>query len=215
MMIKEALGVLWQTLKDTWEELYSIAIVNLVWLFASLTIVLFPVTAAGMYYVANRVAHGKTFHFSDFIEGIKKYWWRSLVWFLANIFFVWLLYVNLYFYTANFQGNWVFILGGFWLAVLFFWLTMQMYFWPVLIEQDRPNLLRAWRNSAYLILASPFYAFFMVVFTVALAVASTALTLPLIFVGMGLVAILANNAVLTLFVKFKVIKEARPPALHR
>lgn len=36
MMIREAMGVFWQTLKDTWEELYSLAIVNLAWLFAFL-----------------------------------------------------------------------------------------------------------------------------------------------------------------------------------
>ena len=34
MLIKEAMKVFWQSLKDTWEELYSIAIVNLVWLFS-------------------------------------------------------------------------------------------------------------------------------------------------------------------------------------
>ena len=104
MMIKESTSVFWQTLKDTWEELYSIAIVNLVWLFASFTVVLFPVTLAGMYYVTNRVAHGKTFHFSDFIEGIKKLWWRSLLWFLANIAFVGLIFLNLNFYPTQFQG---------------------------------------------------------------------------------------------------------------
>ena len=85
MMIREAMSVFWQTLKDTWEELFQLAIVNLVWLFSALTIIGLPVTTAGMYYVTNRVAHGKTFHFSDFIDGIKLYWWRSLLWFLANV----------------------------------------------------------------------------------------------------------------------------------
>lgn len=209
MMIKEAMGVFWQSLKDTWEELYSIAIVNLVWLFASLTIVLFPVTAAGMYYVTNRVAHGKTFGFSDFIDGIKRFWWRSLVWFLVNIVAVGLFAVNIWFYSS-FEGSWVVVIGGLWLALLVFWLSMQIYFWPILIEQSETKMIQAWRNAAYLILANPFYAFFMVTFSIVLFALSAALTLPLIFVGMGLVAILANNAVLTLLEKFGLIKEARP-----
>lgn len=209
MMIKEAMGVFWQSLKDTWEELYSIAIVNLVWLFASLTVVLFPVTAAGMYYVANRVAHGKTFGFSDFIDGIKLYWWRSLIWFLVNIVAVGLFAVNIWFYSSA-EGSWLVVIAGLWLALLVFWLSMQIYFWPILIEQSEIKMIQAWRNAAYLILANPFYAFFIVTFTIVLFALSAALTLPLIFVGMGLVAILANNAVLALLEKFGLIKEARP-----
>lgn len=214
MMIREAMGVFWQTLKDTWEELFPLALVNLVWLFASMTIVLFPVAAAGVYYVANRVAHGKTFAFGDFIEGIKKLWWRSLLWFLANLAIAFLLYTNLTFYPAFFKGSLVgVIIGGFWISVFVFWASMQLYFWPLLIEQEQPKMLQAWRNCAFLILANPFYAFFVVCFTVLLFGLSAALTLPLIFVGMGLVAILGNNAVLTLLVKFGVIKQARPGPL--
>jgi hypothetical protein len=214
MMITEAMSVFWQTLKDTWEELFQLAIVNLVWLFTSLTIVLFPVSLSGVYYVANRVAHGKTFGFGHFIEGVKKFWWRSLLWFLANILMVVLIYTNLVFYPNAFQGAWWSVaLGGFWIALFAFWLTMQLYFWPLLIEQETPQMLLAWRNSAYLVLANPFYALFMISFTLLLVVVSVALTLPLLFVGMSIVALLGNNAVLTLLVKFKIIKEARPGPL--
>lgn len=209
MMIREAMSVFWQTLKDTWEELFQLAIANLIWLFSALTIVGFPVTMAGMYYVTNRVAHGKTFHFSDFIEGIKLYWWRSLLWLLANIVFVLLIYVNLQFY-ASFQATWSVFVNGLWLAILAFWLAMQVYFWPLLIEQEQSKMLLAWRNCAYLILANPFFAFFIVSFSIVLVVVSVALTLPLIFVGMALLGLLANNAVLTLLEKFGIIKEARP-----
>lgn len=209
MMIREAMSVFWQTLKDTWEELFQLAIVNLVWLFSALTIIGFPVTVAGMYYVTNRVAHGKTFHFADFIDGIKLYWWRSLLWFLANVVFILLIYVNLQFY-ASFQATWSVFVNGLWLAILAFWLAMQVYFWPLLIEQEQPKMLLAWRNCAYLILANPFFAFFIVSFSIVLFIASAALTLPLIFVGMALLGLLGNNAVLALLEKFGIIKEARP-----
>ncbi len=228
MMIREAMGVFWQTLKDTWEELYSLAIVNLAWLFGFLAplslayllagnaglvwlsipfllaaVALFPMTVAGMYVVTNRVAHGKTFHFSDFVAGIRVYWWRSLLWFLGNVVFLVLVYANLVFYPSHFEGAWVVLVGGFWLA-------MQIYFWPLLIEQENPRMLLAWRNSAYMVLANPFYAFFIVSFSIVLFGLSVVLTLPLVFVGMALLGLLGNNAVLTLLVKFGVIKEARP-----
>jgi len=235
MMIREAMEVFWQTLKDIWEELYGLAIVNLVALFAPViplsiayllvgqaglvwlsvpfvlaTIVVIPLAIAGVYVVTNRVAHGKTFHFADFIAGARTYWWRSLLWFLANIVFLVLVYVNVIFYASQFEGIWVALVGGLWLALAVFWLTMQVYFWPLLIEQEQPRLLLTWRNAAYMVLANPFFAFFTVSFTIVLFAISVALTLPLAFVGIVAVGLMGNNAVLTLLVKFGIIKEARP-----
>ena len=235
MLIKEAMSVFWQTLKDTWEELYSLALVNLVWLFswslpiglgtvtkvpivialtALVSLGLLPVTTVGVYYVANRVAHGKTFHFSDFVDGIKLYWWRAIIWLLANVAVIFLICLNLWFYPANFEGLWVILVGGLWLAVLFFWIVMQVYYWPLLIQQEEPKMLRAWRNSAYLMLANPFYAFFIICFTIVLLGLSVALTLPFVFVGMAIPAVLGSNAVLTLLAKFGVIEEPRPKPLR-
>jgi len=235
MFIKEAMGVFWQTLKDTWEELYSLAIVNLVWLFSwalpislgsatriiiviiltgLISLGLFPITTAGVYYVAHRVAQGRTFHFSDFIEGIKLYWWRSLLWLLANMVVTGLLVLNIWFYPNTFKGSWVVLVSGFWLAVLFFWLTIQLYFWPMLIQQEKPRIFMAWRNSAFLVLAGPFYAFFMVCFTLVLGGLSLVLTLPFIFVGMAILAVLGNNAVIRLLVRFKIIQDPRPKPIH-
>jgi hypothetical protein len=234
MLIREAMSVFWQTLKDVWEELYTLAIVNLVWLFSwalpvllagaigsqipvlffvclALALGAFAVTASGIYVVTNRVARGKTFHFYDFIEGIKVYWWRSLLWMLGNVVFLGLIFMNVTFYPNQFEGLWAIMFSGLWLAVGAFWLTMQMYFWPVLIELDEPKLLLAWRNCAYSILANPFYSFFVVSFSLVLLVLSVALTLPFIFVGMGLLAILANNAILTLYFKLGIIEDPRPP----
>ena len=210
MMIKEAMSVFWQTLKDIWEELLPLCLVNLVWLFASLTVILFPVTLAGGYYVANRVARGKTFGTRHYVEGIKMYWWRSLLWFLANLVVVLLIYVNLMFYPSQFEGLWVSIVGGFWLAVLIFWLTLQMYFWPLLIEQDEPRMLLAWRNSAYLVLINPFYALFVASFHLLFLAVSVATTLPLVFVGMVGLALLGTNAVLTMLVSVGKIEDPRP-----
>jgi len=209
-MVKEAVGVFWQALKDVWEELLPLCVVNLVWLFASFTVVLFPVTVAGVYYVTNRVARGKTFGTRDFVEGIKIYWWRSLLWFLANILVAAIIYTNLVFYGDQFEGFWVSIVGGLWVAVFVFWLTVQMYFWPFLIVQDEPKMLLAWRNSAYLVLINPFYAFFIASFHLLFLVVSVGTTLPLVFVGMVALALLGNNAVLTLLVKLEKIEDPRP-----
>ncbi len=231
MRIREAMGVFWQTLKDTWEELFSLAIVNLVWLFSwalpiglasasgipavfypvvILGICIFAVTTAGIYYVTGRVAHGKTFHFYDFIDGCKIYWWRALLWLLINVAVIFMIIVNLRFYPSVFTGTWVVFISGLWLALLVFWLAMQVYYWPLIMQQEEPKLLRGFRNAAYLLLANPFYAFFVVSFSLVLLAISIGLTLPFVFVGMALQGLLGNNAVLTLLFSFGVIEDPRP-----
>ena len=231
MMIREAFHVLWQTLKGIWEELYSLAIVNLVWLLSwglplalipslnsvalaipltVLAALLFSVTTSGIYCVTSRVARGTTFHFSDFIDGIKLYWWRSLLWLVANAAVLFLIRTNLDFYPTILQGTWAIIIGGFWMAVLLFWIIMQFYFWPVLVQQEQPKMLLAWKNAAYLILASPFYAFLMVIFSFIFMALSIGLILPLIFVGMAIIALLGSTAALEILVKFKIIEDPRP-----
>jgi len=231
MLISEAMSVFWQTLKDTWEELYPLAIVNLVWLFswaipigigsavglwyvffptAVLSLLIFAVSTSGIYYVAARVAHAKTFHFYDFIQGIKLYWWRAILWLLVNAGVIFMIILNLRFYPSAFQGGWVIFVSGLWLALLVFWLAMQVYYWPLIMQQEEPKLLMGWRNAAYLILANPFYSFFIISFAIVLLAISVALTLPFVFVGMGMQAVLASNAVLTLLFSFGIIEDPRP-----
>ena len=232
MLIQEAMSVFWQSLRDTWEELLPLTVVNIAWflswalpLFAVVSLAvpvltvlllllgvfLFPMSTAGIYYVTHRVARGKTFHFADFIDGVRLYWWRAILWLLANILVIWLIFVNLWFYSSRVQGVWGLVIGGFWLALMFFWIVMQLYFWPMLIQLEEPRMLMAWRNSALLILVNPFYAFFFVSFTALIAVLSGVVAIILIFAGMTIIALLGNNAVLILLHKLGKIDEPRPP----
>lgn len=237
MMIREAMEVFWQSLKDLWEELYSLGLVNLVWVFSLaplalitvsqapvvvvlallLTVLLFPTTTVGMYFVTNRVAQGRTFHFSDFIEGCKRYWWRSLIWLAVNAGVLFLIRTNLMFYPdvlADRVSPLVIIgISGLWLALGVFWLAIQVYYWPMLIQQQQTKLFVAWKNAAFLLLANPFYAFFVISFTFVLFALSVLLTLPFIFVGMALVGVIGNNAVIRLLIEFNVIEDPRPKPL--
>lgn len=231
MLIREAMSVFWQSLRDTWEELLSLALVNLTWLASwVLPLYLFTVapaspfsyvllipgailasiSAAGIYHVTRRVAHGKTFHYADFVEGMRLLWWRAVLWLLANVLVVWLVWVNLWFYSGRLEGVWALLVSGFWLAAVAFWLAMQLYFWPMLLQLDTPRMLLAWKNSALLIAINPFYAFFVVSFTLLVAAISVAVVFVLVVAGMAIIALLGHNAVLTLLTKLGKIEDPRP-----
>ncbi|NLX35086.1 MAG: hypothetical protein GXY68_00170 [Chloroflexi bacterium] len=233
MLFSKAMGVFWQTLKDSWEELLQLAIMNMIWVFSwggpialstvvgsspalviplmLLSLVLFALATVGLFYATHIVARGRTIHLSDFFDGIKLHWWRSLIWGLANVAAVGIFVLNIITYPRMFGGFAGMLLGSMSIAALVFWVVMQLYFWPLLFSQEEPKLLRAWRNSAYLIFANPFYAFLMLTFALAMLLLAGALTIILIFAGMTLLGLLCNNAVITLLVHYDVIKDPRPP----
>jgi len=130
-MISKAFKVVWQALKDTWGDLFMLSVLNFIWFLAGfsalflatlvkvwypslLVIVTYPIATAAIYPVAYRVARGKAFHLSDYWDGVKAYWWRAIIWFLANILAAVLWYVNLDFYAQIIHSEWVLLVGGFW-----------------------------------------------------------------------------------------------------
>jgi len=231
MMIREAMDVFWRSLRDAWEELMPLALVNLVWFvswgaplalipsFGSgpvavallvLALVLGAVSTAGLYQVTDRVAHGKTARFDDWRAGVRQYWSKALLWLLGNVVVALAVAWNIYFYGQNFQANWVPLIQGVWLALALFWLLMQVYFWPVFLRLERPNLWTAWKFAAMLIVASPFYAFLMGAFTLAIAAISVLTGVLLGLMGGTAAAVLGSNAVLTLLYKLGKIPDPRP-----
>jgi hypothetical protein len=165
---------------------------------------------AGIYYVTERVAHGKTFHLSDFFQGMRLWWWRALLWIAANLLFLWLIWLNLWFYSNRLQGLVGILVGGFWLAAAFFGLAMQLYFWPMLLQLEQPRMTLAWRNAALLILINPFYAFLCNLFTALVIIVGVITGALFVLIGMSFIGLLGNNAVLTLLFKLGRIGNPRP-----
>ncbi|MGI6368436.1 MAG: hypothetical protein ACOX2L_08815 [Anaerolineae bacterium] len=232
MMIRAAMDVFWRSLKDAWEELIPLALVNLVW-FASwgLPLALIPssrssiltlalvllgllggaVCTSGLYHVSDRVAHGKTARFEDWREGVRLFWKQGLLWLLGNVLVLALVVWNIAFYGQNITAAWGVFLQGIWLALALFWLTMQIYFWPMLLRLEKPSVFTAWRFSAMLIVASPFFTFFITTFTLLVLIISLATGVVLGVLGGTATAVLGSNAVLTLLYTLGKIENPRPP----
>lgn len=217
-MIGKAFGAVWQALKDTWGDLFLLAVVNFFWFLISfsglfiasttkvmypilLSIITFPVATAAIYPIAYQVARGKTFHISDYWDGVKAYWWRGILWFLANLLAAGLWWVNLNFYTQLISGPWVILIGAFWTSIFGVWLMTQVHFWPMLMIQDEPNILRAWRNSGLLAIRFPVYTILIGLISVVLIALGSVLVAPLFLFLMALIAILYSNATFTLLVE--------------
>jgi len=93
-----------------------------------------PATA-GCYYVANRLIKRETVEWRDFFYAFKKFFWRAEALILILIVAIVIVIVDFTFYS-QIQNIAVRILSIFWLYILLFLGIIQIYMFPLLIEQD-------------------------------------------------------------------------------
>ena len=150
-----------------------------------------PVTT-GIQKATNRIANYLRVDKSFFWEGTRQYSGRGFLLFAINLLVPAAIIFNIWFYF-NSQG-WLPIIGVAWIWLLLLWLLMGQYTFPLFWQQDSPDLKLVLRNSALLAVRHPLYSLLMLLFQIVLLAASTALTLPLILLAPGLIALAGNFA---------------------
>lgn len=163
-----------------------------VWWIGTVLVVPAPAAAAGLYYLAHRIAHEERIEFGFFWQQAKQQFGRS--WLLAaiNIATLGLLLVNIVFYSqlTNFLRYATFA----WMYLLLMWLGMQLYLFPMLFEMEQPRLLHVLRNALFLLLARPGYTLLLLVLLFLATLLSVALPFLLIGVWPALIAITGARA---------------------
>ncbi len=179
------------------EELYLLFVLNLLTALALFLIVPFPPAVAGLWAVARRIAEGRTVHVRDWWDGLRRYFWPAWGLALLNLVVFRLTLHNIRFYgpegnfplteppwlSAAFQG----VLA----AVLAFWAAWQLYVLPLMVEEERPRLLRVMWQSLLLLAEHPAYSL-TIMLVIALLVG-----LSTVVFGLGFFVTPAAVAVLT------------------
>jgi len=198
--MKDVFRVFWEALKDFWDELFLLALMNIVTVLLAIPVVTLPPALAGLWNVANRVAQGKAIGWSDYFEGFRRYFWKAWGLALLNILVVIIVVTNLWFYTpgnAPFEihptlGLWM---RAFWVAVALLWLALQMYPLALLLEQEDQRLRVALRNTAVIFIANPGFTLVLAALLLIVAVISALLSALWFLVTLALFAVVCNKAV--------------------
>ncbi len=188
-------------LRDRFADVYLGSIpfftLNVLWVIVSLPIVtIIPATAA-LFYATNRMAHGDNVGASTFIKGLRQWFWRSYLWGGLNLLVIVVLGVNLIFYTSV-QATWATIATIAVASLLVLWLLLQVSMFPLLLEQEKPSLRLALRNSfvVWLRRLLPTLAYALLI--AAIVVVTTLVIQPAwLFVSASACAYLANRATLS------------------
>jgi hypothetical protein len=174
---------------------------NVFWVLLMLPIITIPPAFAGLYYATSQMVHLEPITRKVFLDGFKKYFRVSFVWLFSNVIVVSLLLFNIDISFQNSQIVWLQFLKGIYWVLLGSWMLLQIYIFPLLIQQEKPRLDLALRNSAILWFKHSIFSLFLS-FVVIILVAISFYLYPLwLVVTASLIAYLENLGVVYLLSK--------------
>src|SRR5512146_651393 len=93
------LKICWQALVTWWDDWINLAVIGLVWLGCTITVVLAPPALFALVAVSSELVHGASPNVRGFIDYLKRYFLPGWGWALVLIFIGSVLYANLVFYA--------------------------------------------------------------------------------------------------------------------
>jgi uncharacterized membrane protein YesL len=186
---------------DAYVATIPLITLNLVWLVCSLPLVTLIPSTAALFYATNRIAHGKSADIPTFFEGFRLYFRRSWLWGLLNIVVVAILVSNFVYY-GRFDSNLASVAGGIVIVASVLWASLQVYTFPLLLEQEHPHLRLALRNSLILLIRRPFFTLGALLLMALLVAISILVILPAwLFFTASACTYIANMATLSSIAK--------------
>ena len=180
-------------LVEAYHNMAELVIVNLLWFLLTIPVVTAPPAAAGLYYATNQVAYEKTINWRTFFEGFRTHFWMSWRWALMVVLGTVLILSNIWFYRG-FEAQWSVWLQSFFMGLLVLWGLLNLYTFPLLLEQSDRRLVIALRNSLVLYIRRPLFSLGAAALIILLAYLSFRYLYPLLLVLTGsLSAYLANQ----------------------
>jgi len=169
-------------MRDRFWDLYYASIplisLNLYWLIFSLLLITIPPALAALYYSTNQLVHGDATTFRDFFDAFRRYFLVSWGWFLLNVV-AYFVGINSIFFYSQIDSIWVASIQTIVICTLVVWTLVSFFTLPMLVEQKKPNLFLAMRNSLILFLRRPLPTLGLVIMILAVDFASIYFLLPI------------------------------------
>lgn len=189
--------ILWKALVDAYDDFTQLVMINLLWFIFTIPLLTAPPAIAGLFYATNRLAHRQSVTWRTFFDGFRERFWLGWRWSLANLLVIGIGLFNVWFY-GQLQTSWAGLAQGLFSGVIVLWLLLQVYTFPILLEQTAPRLSTAMRNSLTIYIRRPGFSLSLAATLLVIAVLSSIFLAPWVLFTAGLVAFLANRCSLHL-----------------
>ncbi len=183
--------------RETYDELFKLALANLCWLALSLPIITWPAATLALYEFAHEVLCHRDPEYSLLWRGVRKWFWRSFPVFALLGLSLLLPAVGVMFYLRWAQSGaivaYLLFALNFW--VLVFILLGQLYFIPLLVHQ-KLSIGQASKRAALMVLYRPGPSLGVLVLLAVLWGVGLVLPPYLLFLFAATVAMLKTTALL-------------------
>ena len=188
-------ALFWRALKQWWGDIYAQWLANLIWTLGTMLVVTAPPAAAALNALARQTAQDEPVQWAHFLRQMRRYFWSSWGLTLLDGFILLLIAAN-YQFWGRFIDGWARWIQSFWGAAFLVWLLWQLYLYPALVAQARPNVIRAMRNAFLLMLHEPLRTVGLGLLCLALLTASVGVVFPIFMATPAVIAIACNGAYL-------------------
>lgn len=195
--MKPAFRIIVASLRDTWIDLWSALVCNIVWLVSCILILPGPPVTMALFYYANQTVRGEAIDVTDFFKVIPRFLKTGWRWGLVNLVVVGVLVGDIYLTNSENLSTAGLFFRGIYFTLLAFWGLAQIFALPFLLEQEKPSVFQALRNSLVMIGRNPIFSFcLLILLLLTLLLGIVAFMLSVALGGM-FVALVGNRAVLT------------------
>jgi uncharacterized membrane protein YesL len=181
-----------------WEAYYrsiDLILLNLIWFVASLPVITAIPALGALFYATNRIVHDGSAGWGTFVEGFRQHFRLSWRWGLINAAILAFLGLSVHFY-GQVDIPWLSWARWIIVVVIAVWVDLQLFTFPLLLEQADRRFLTATRNSMVLYARRPRMAVGALAPVLIIVVFSVLVFPPAwIFISASLPAYLLNRAV--------------------
>jgi len=194
--MSDAWHVFRKTLSDLWDEMFLLAMVNVLWVALNLLLITGPPATAGLFVLTHRLARGEAVGLRDFFEGLRRYFWRSWLWAIVAGAGFFILGGDTVLVGGLSSTDYTVLIQGFFLMLLFLWAFVLLCAFPLILEQERPSLRLALRNALVMFATNPGFSATLFGLALLVALLSSLLVAPWGIITVAFLALLGNHAVL-------------------
>ncbi len=154
---------------------------------------------AAMAAAARRAARELHIDRSFFWDGLRTYWRQALGLSSISMLIMALLMVNVGFYWR--MSGFIQFVAILFLYLLLFWLSVQIYLFPVLVGLKEPTILAALKTASVLAFANPLFSIVLLLLAIVLTVLSIVIPLLLLFAWPAFMLLLGEHSLMVFMEK--------------
>ncbi len=181
----------------------DLILLNLIWFVASVPLITAVPALGALFYATNQMVHTGSGNWRSFIEGFRQHFWMSWRWGLINAAVLGFLILSLWFY-GHVDSPWAGAIRLIVIGLLVLWIELQLFTFPLLLEQADQRFVVALRNSGVFFLRWPGAAVGVSLLIALVALPSVLIFPPAwIFISASLCTYLSNRAVIQAIQRIK------------